>query len=196
MREQQEDGRPEGIPRGDDAKAEFDAFYAATARRMVAAVYALTGSLSDAEDAVQEAYARAWIRWGRVTAGGDPAAWVRVVAQRMAVSSWRKARNRLLAHRRSERSDAVPELGPDHVALVAALQRLPKDQRRTVVLFHVYDLPAETVARELGCSTGAVRTRLHRARQALAELLADPAETEASSAPSATSFRTPGGVTS
>ncbi|UGQ15428.1 sigma-70 family RNA polymerase sigma factor [Yinghuangia sp. ASG 101] len=146
---------------------------------MVAAVYALNGNLADAEDAVHEAYARAWVRWGRLKAGGDPAGWVRVVAQRLAVSSWRKARNRVRAHLRHGSPDTAPELGPDHVALVAALRKLPKDQRRAIVLFHLYDLPAEAVARELRCSEGAVRTRLYRARQALAAHLAEsPAEFE------------------
>ncbi|MCF2531221.1 sigma-70 family RNA polymerase sigma factor [Yinghuangia sp. KLBMP8922] len=145
---------------------------------MTGAVYALTGNLADAEDAVQEAYARAWARWARIQAGGDPAAWVRVVAQRLAVSSWRKARNRLRAHARHGSPAAAAELGPDHVAMVAALQKLPKDQRRVVVLFHLYDLPAEAVAREVGCSEGAVRTRLYRARQALARDLGEAPEPE------------------
>lgn len=159
-------------------RAEFDAFYAATARRMVAVVYALTGNLADAEDAVQEAYARAWAKWPHLQAGGDPGGWVRVVAQRLAVSSWRKARNRLWAHVRHGAPATVPELGPDHVALVAALQKLPKDQRRAIVLFHLHDLPAEAVARELGCSAGALRTRLFRARQALAEHLGEQVDAE------------------
>ena len=42
--------------------SEFDAFYAATGRRLVAQVYAMTGDRAEAEDAVAEAYARAWQR--------------------------------------------------------------------------------------------------------------------------------------
>ncbi|WP_245239276.1 sigma factor [Streptomyces sp. MZ04] len=48
-----------------EAEGEFDAFYAATAKRPVATVYAITGDLAEAEDAVQEAYVRAWQRWER-----------------------------------------------------------------------------------------------------------------------------------
>lgn len=43
--------------------SDFDQFYTATAKRLVAAVYAATGDLTEAEDAVQEAYARARQRW-------------------------------------------------------------------------------------------------------------------------------------
>ncbi|GAA4915972.1 hypothetical protein GCM10023237_40350 [Streptomyces coeruleoprunus] len=80
------------------ASTDFDEFYTATARRLVAAVYAATGDLTEAEDAVQEAYARAWQRWDRLTREGDPTAWVRTVALRLAISSWRRARNRIRAH--------------------------------------------------------------------------------------------------
>ena len=54
------------------SEAEFDAFYASTAKRLVATVYAMTGDLAEAEGAVQEGYARAWQRWVRLTKEGDP----------------------------------------------------------------------------------------------------------------------------
>jgi len=49
------------MPKADD----FDMFYAATSRRLVRQIFAMTGDLSEAEDAVQEAYIRAWRRWPR-----------------------------------------------------------------------------------------------------------------------------------
>lgn len=152
---------------------DFDDFYAGTARRMVSVVYAVTGDLADAEDAVQEAYARAWERWDKLTAQGDPAPWVRTVALRLAVSTWRKARNRLRAQFRHGPPPDVPAAAPDHVALVQALRRLRPDQRVAVVLHHLVDLPVAEVARETGASQAAVRTRLSRARRALGALLTD-----------------------
>ncbi len=89
-------------------EAEFDAFYAATAKRLVATVYAMTGDLAEAEDAVQEAYARAWQRWGRLTPEGDPLRWVRTVASRLAISSWRRTRNRLRAQLRHGTDPDLP----------------------------------------------------------------------------------------
>ncbi|MFD8616548.1 MULTISPECIES: SigE family RNA polymerase sigma factor [Streptomyces] len=156
-------------------EAEFDAFYAATARRLVATVYALTGDLAESEDAVQEAYARAWQRWDRLTREGDPLPWVRTVASRLAVSAWRRTRNRLRAQLRH--GPAPHDPGPsgvlgDRSALVAALRELTPDQRRAVVLHHLLDLPVDEVARETGSTSGAVRTRLSRARKLLGERLA------------------------
>lgn len=79
--------------------ADFDAFYAATAHRLLGQIYAFTGNLGEAEDAVAEAYARAWQRWSTISAYDDPTGWVRTVAVRISVSSWRRARTRLRAHR-------------------------------------------------------------------------------------------------
>ncbi|MBB1247102.1 SigE family RNA polymerase sigma factor [Streptomyces durbertensis] len=153
------------------SEAEFDAFYAATAKRLVATVYAMTGDLAEAEDAVQEAYARAWQRWGRLTRAGDPLPWVRTVASRLAISTWRRTRNRLRAQLRHGPAPDMPGLSEDRVALVAALRELNAEQRRAVVLHHLLDLPVAEVARETGSSAGAVRTRLSRARKLLGEQL-------------------------
>ena len=55
---------------------EFDAFYDASFRRVVRQVYAMVRSLSEAEDAVQEAYARAWQNWQKISTYGDAEACV------------------------------------------------------------------------------------------------------------------------
>lgn len=155
-------------------QAAFDEFYTATAHRTVAQVYAMVGDLGEAEDAVQEAYARAWLRWSTVGGYVDPGAWVRTVAYRIAVSSWRRARNRLRAHERSVDRNPVG-FDPDSVALMDALRRIPAAQRRAVVLHHLVGLPVKEIAAETGSSVSAVKARLSRGRQALAVLL-DPAD--------------------
>jgi RNA polymerase sigma-70 factor (ECF subfamily) len=153
----------------------FDDFYAASARRVVAQVYAMVGDLGEAEDAVQEAYARAWQRWREVGTYVDPTAWVRTVAYRIAVSSWRRTRNRLLAHQRSESTRDPAQSDPDTLALVEALRQIPAAQRRAIVLHHLVGLPVREIAEETGDSVSAVKARLSRGRQALASLL-EPAE--------------------
>jgi RNA polymerase sigma-70 factor, ECF subfamily len=160
----------------------FDDFYAQTYQRLVGQIYAMVGDLGEAEDAVQEAYSRAWARWGKLREYADPEGWVRTVAYRVAVSGWRKARNRLIAHLRHGVPDRVPELGPQHVALVAALRTLNPHQRRVVVLHHLVGLPVDEIARETGVAVGTVKSRLARARQALAASLAEPVDTSRSMA--------------
>ena len=52
-----------------------------------------------------------------------------------------------------------------------AVERLPREQREAVVLFYYEDLPTEEIARVVGASPGAVRTRLSRARENLRTML-------------------------
>jgi predicted RNA polymerase sigma factor len=63
------------MPKADD----FDEFYATTSRRLVGQLFAMTGDLHEAQDAVQEAYIRAWLRWPRIQGYHDREAWIRTV---------------------------------------------------------------------------------------------------------------------
>ena len=156
----------------------FDAFYAGTVRRQILHAYAVTGNLAEAQDCVQEAYARAWQRWRRVSSYDDPEAWVRTVAWRLAASRWRNLRN---ARRALVRYGAPPEQSgpsPDTVALVAALRQIPRTQREAIALHHLCELSVEEVARALGVPVGTVKTRLVRGRAALAALLDETAPAE------------------
>lgn len=156
---------------------DFDAFYVATHRRIIGQVYAMTGSLHEAEDCVQEAYARAWQRWAKLSAEhGNPEAWVRTVAVRLAVSSWRKTVNRLTAHRRESRATVVSGMNPDHLAVVAALRKISADQRLAIVLHHYAGLSIEEISAETGTLPGTVKARLARGRKALAPHLTEFAE--------------------
>lgn len=147
---------------------DFDMFYAGTSRRLVGQIFAMVGNLSEAEDAVQEAFCRAWPRWGSLRDYADPEGWIRTVAYRIAVSSWRKAANRLLAHRRASGREEVPGASAEHLALHAALRRLPLEQRRVLVLHHLVGLSVQEIAAEVGVAPGTVKSRMARGRRALA----------------------------
>jgi RNA polymerase sigma-70 factor (ECF subfamily) len=155
-------------------EAEFDAFYAASFRRLVGQVYAMTGSRDEAQECVQEAFVRAWSHRRRLDPVQSPEAWVRTTAYRLAVSRWRRRRRGERPPDRAVQAKARPD-APDEtrVALVAALQQLPVDQRRAIVLHHLCDLPVREVAMETGVPEGTVKARLSRGRAALAALLGD-----------------------
>ena len=160
-----------GGSRAQSAEAEFDAFYRDTARRVVHLVYGFTGDLTVAQDSTQEAYARAWQQWSTVRTADDPLAWVRTVARRIAISSWRRRTTQDRAH---ERHGARGSTGPpteDRVAVVAALRTLPQPVREAVTLHYIGDLSVEQIAHETNTPAGTVKARLHRGRALLAQAL-------------------------
>ncbi|WP_327652364.1 SigE family RNA polymerase sigma factor [Micromonospora aurantiaca] len=159
-----------------DGPEDFDAFYTATAWRVVHHVYALCGDLAEAQDVTQEAYARAWQRWSTVGAYEDPEGWVRTVAWRLTANRWRGLRRWFAARARLGRETPAPGPNPDRVALLAALRRLPDAQRLVVVLHHLHDLPVAAIARTTGMPEGTVKSYLSRGRAALAVLLTDDKE--------------------
>ncbi|HEY0531832.1 MAG TPA: SigE family RNA polymerase sigma factor [Actinoplanes sp.] len=154
--------------------ADFDAFYIATVRRVVLYLYAACGDRSEAQDLAQEAFARAWQHWSRVAGYEDPEAWVRTVAWRLMINRWRGLRRRLAARSRMGPPDEVTgSPSPDRVAVVDALQRLPKPQRQAIALHYLLDMPVHEIAATTGVPVGTVKARLSRARTALARLLDD-----------------------
>lgn len=159
---------------------EFDELYAASYRRITRQVYAMIGDLDEAQECVQEAFAKAWARRRSLRKTEHPEAWVRVTAHRMAISRWRRTM-RARTHRDSPDRAMIPALtapapDPAHLALVAALAQLPQAQRQAIVLHHLADLPVAQVAAELGVPEGTLKARLSRGRAALAELLGDEPE--------------------
>jgi RNA polymerase sigma-70 factor, ECF subfamily len=154
---------------------DFDEFYAANYGRFVVQLYAVTGSLPDAEDAVQEAFARASVHWGRVRGYQLPEAWVRRVALNVAFTGLRRARRRMEALTRTAPPPAPPLPGAS-LELVEALRRLPLQFRQVLILYYLADLPVERVAGELGIAVGTAKSRLSRARDALARQLVDGGE--------------------
>jgi RNA polymerase sigma-70 factor, ECF subfamily len=157
----------------------FDEFYQATYSRLVGQLYPITGSLSEAEEVVQEAFVRALARWSHVRAYDVPEAWVRRVALNLAVNELRRARSRLGALARlSPKVEEVeePPMSAEAAALVDALRRLPSSHRQALLLHYALDLPVSEVAQQLRLTPATVRGRLFRARARLRKLLSAKAE--------------------
>jgi len=150
--------------------------YQAHYRRLVAALYALTADHAEAQDLVQEAYARALARPKQFLDVADPEAWLRTVAMNLARTRWRRRRlfDTLVRTGRVARPvESVPGVDADRVALIAALQQLSQVTRETIVLHHLADMSVHEVAETLGVPVGTVKARLSRGRALLAALLTD-----------------------
>src|SRR4029077_12597055 len=69
---------------------DFDAFFRGTIDRVVGSLLLVTRDVHAAEDATQDAYARAYQRWTRVRGLERPDLWVLRVATNLAINSWKK----------------------------------------------------------------------------------------------------------
>jgi RNA polymerase sigma-70 factor (ECF subfamily) len=158
--------------------AAFEAFYRAERPRVLAVVILLTGDRAAAEDVVQDAFAAALRRWGTVGGYDRPGDWVKRVALNRAISRFRRGRNERAALTRVAGEPArarATGADLDGDPLWAAVRRLPRRQAQVIALMYVDDLSTERVAAALGCSVGAVKSHLHRAKRHLAaELEREP----------------------
>jgi RNA polymerase sigma-70 factor (ECF subfamily) len=149
---------------GDDFSELMEREYAA----LVRVALPIVGDVGLAHEVVQEAFTRALVRWRRISSYDKPGAWVRLVAVRLAI--------RTASHRRRDGVGvSIPEVGRvdgfTDLTLRSAILGLPPADRAVVVLHHLCDLPVDEVARITKVRPGAVKVRLHRARQRLAEAL-------------------------
>lgn len=156
----------------DDRIGDARELYVASYDRLVRLLTLASGSQAEAEDAVQEAFARLVPRWPEVATYDDPEAWVRKVAFRVASSRLRRAR-RQLAFSRNRRADVVPAPTSDRVDVVRALSELPEVHRRVLVLYYLCELSVAEVAAEIGVPVGTVKSRLARARTAVKSRLGE-----------------------
>jgi RNA polymerase sigma-70 factor (ECF subfamily) len=166
------DNVPPARPTADPAalRADFGAHFEAHYQRLVAQLYAITLSPAEAHDVVREAYSRAWRRWAEVGAGPDPAGWVRRVAVRSTMRSWRRLAARLGLARGARGLAEVAD--PRTRAMLTALGGLPDRERRAVVLVDMAGVPVAEVAALEQVPPGTVAARLSRGRRVVGDALA------------------------
>jgi len=144
--------------------------------RLRAVAYRMLGSLSEADDAVQEA----WLRLSRSDADGieDLGAWLTTVVGRVSLNMLRSRRVRreepLGVHLPDPIVDRVDGTHPEHEALLAdsvglallvVLQRLSPAERLAFVLHDMFAVPFDEIAPIVGRSPQAARQLASRARR-------------------------------
>lgn len=149
---------------------EFDAFVLGAWPRLFRTAYALTGNKPDAEDMLQNAFAKAYANWRKVSRADSPEAYVHRIVANETMTAWRR-RWRHVEHS----TDAPPDAStPGHAEVVSdrstmwkAIQELPPRQRAVVVLRYYEDLSEKEIAVILGISPGTVKSQASRALKAL-----------------------------
>jgi RNA polymerase sigma-70 factor (sigma-E family) len=143
---------------------DFDEFVAGRGAALLRLSVALTGSVPEAEDLLQEALARCFVRWRRLSTVDSVEGYVRRVIVNQHISRRRRKSFRLVDLDGSH-DPAAPD-GVDDVAtnltLRAALAQLPVRQRVVIVLTYYEDLPDTQIAEALCCTVNTVKS--HRAK--------------------------------
>ncbi len=148
----------------------FEALYEEEFPAVFRAAYLLCGDRLLAEDATQEAFARALERWRRLRDQPWAGGWVTSTALNVVRRSLRRH-----APMPAPPVDVTSLSDPDEaVDLWDAVRALPRRQQEAVVLHHVVDLSVADCALIMRCSEGSVKKHLSRARASLAaELIGD-----------------------
>lgn len=135
----------------------------------------------EAEDLAQEAFIRAWRNLGQY----DPtqsqfSTWLLTIARNLALKQIAQQSGRaepfdeqMAEHLHCERAPPPEALETEQrrLAVHAAIRQLPTSDRSVLALAYLRDLDMEQIAIIECCSVGAVKTRLHRARNRLSQLL-------------------------
>ena len=142
--------------------------------------YRMLGERGEAEDAAQETFLRAYAHLDRYDAQRPFRTWLLSIASNHCIDRLRKRRltwlsleEPLPAHPALNSSEIEPEdaviTNERGVLIQTMLADLPPDYRAAVVLRYWYDLSYTEIAEALRTTESAVKSRLFRARQALAE---------------------------
>jgi len=147
----------------------------------------LTGRDDDAEDLVQETYARAISGWGQFTAGTNLRAWLFRILRNAFIDSYRRSRTNPVKVGFDEELDTPANSVPDALRHDAELERLRgvvaadieaalatlSVDARAIILLDLEGFTETELAEALGCAVGTVKSRLARARAILRERLRD-----------------------
>lgn len=142
----------------------FEQVYRSSYPTLVGQLFLLTTNRAEAEDVVQEAFARLWANWRELDSYDNHEAWVRRVAMNLAISRWRRH-----SRQTSYEEAAVPPAAHNSSlsGLTHALRRVSVKHRQALLLHHVIGLSVAEVASEMSAKPGTVKSWLSRGRAEL-----------------------------
>jgi RNA polymerase sigma-70 factor, ECF subfamily len=174
-----------------DHRARFESDALPYMRQMFPAALRLTGDRRDAEDLLQETFARAYAKFDQFTPGSSLRAWLFTIMTRTFYSNCRARSRRpaevpaadLLAEAdiqrgaslaRTPEAEALDRLGDSPV--MRALAQLPAQLKTAVYLADVHGYGCGEIAELIGTPVGTVKARIHRGRKKLRTKLGLPAQ--------------------
>ena len=157
----------------------FDELVRLYQRRAMQVAVRLLGDANDAAEAVQAGFVKAYVKIGKLREPKRFENWLLRIVTNAAISQARAAKRRMekirIAEHRDDREASSPDERETAKELKEAIQRamlqLSKKEAKAMSLFSLNDLSHSQVAEIMGCSVGAVRWHVFRARQKLRVLL-------------------------
>lgn len=135
----------------------------------------LCGDPVQADDLVQDALLKAWNARDSYAENTSFKAWTFTILRNSFYSekrrSWRSTGLEPGVAEATLVASDDPDKGLELVALRNALEHLPQDQREAIILIGAGGMAYEEAAEIVGCAVGTIKSRVSRARKALAELL-------------------------
>lgn len=157
--------------------AEYTEFVSAQLTSLRRTAFLLCGDAHRADDLVQQAITKLYVRWHRTRDVVHLDRYVRTMLVREFLDerrlSWAKVR--LFGHTPDERRQPEPNTEL-RLVLRAALEQVPRRQRAVLVLRFLCDLPVDEVAQLLGCSPGTVKSQTSHGLAALRRHLGGAAD--------------------
>ena len=168
---------PLGEPtRGREASSQITADLLAVIPNLRAFAVSLCGNIDHADDLVQETLVKAWTNIDSFVAGTNLRAWLFTILRNIYYSEYRKRRREVADPDGAFAANlATAPAQSGHMDMLdfrAALQQLPSDQREALILIGASGLSYEEAAGICGCAVGTMKSRVNRARNRLAEMLA------------------------
>ena len=156
-----------------DREEAFTEFVAARQAHLRRIAYALCGDWHQADDLLQTALTKLYVAWPRIRHEGGEEAYVRQIMVRANIDDSRRPwrRERPSADLPDQPGDQPTPL-EERSALFDALQSLPEQQRKVVVLRHWLGLSVRETATELGINEGTVKSHSSRGLKTLEAVLA------------------------
>jgi RNA polymerase sigma-70 factor (ECF subfamily) len=147
--------------------------------------YRMLGSSGDAEDAAQEVFLRAYTHMESYDPARKFSSWILSIASHYCIDRLRRGHGRQVSLDEYEPDRWLPDPAPhpEETALDRdreeqirrLLANLPEQHRLVIVLRYWHDMSYEEIAQITSTTESAVKSRLHRARGAMAEALANEA---------------------
>lgn len=172
-----------------DRTAAFESLVKSYEKPLYQFAYRLCGNHHEAQDLLQESFYRAYKSFAKFESGTAFDRWLYQIIHNLYIDHYRKKKNRPMVssidepapYMDNDKSMDIPDwtANPEDEAMrselgakiQAGLSQLPTEYRSAVILCDIQGLSYEEIAQILHCSIGTVRSRIHRGRKLLRNIL-------------------------